>query len=362
MSAIIGTVAKALMIRVAFLSLGLAIPFLALEALSRFLPLEWSEERARFYQYDAELGWRGKPNTSGIFRTLDFTSKVILNSHGLRSPEIGYEKESSKRRILVLGDSFVWGYGVSAEHRFTEKLQVEMADSTVINAGCSGYGTDQELLFFRSEGRRYSADVVAVAVHLRSDVLNNVSSRQYDFYKPVAWSHNGELIFRNVPVVRSSWGYAAAHAIKKRSVFFVWLFARQLGEKTIGRRFADGVNRLIGDSEPPEIISNYTAVEATCTLASALASDIKSSNARAIFIVIPDIRSDTRLIDEKPEYFAVRECLSKLDAQVVDLTETLSTGLVDDAKTPIVFKHDRHWTPHGHTLVAKELAKALAAG
>ncbi len=350
------------MVRLVLLSVGITIPCLMLEGLSRLLPLEWSEERARFYQYDAELGWRGKPNASGTFRTLDFSSWVQLNSHGLRAPEVSYEKKPFERRILVLGDSFVWGYGVNADQRFTEKLREELVGSTVINAGCSGYGTDQELLFFRSEGRRYSADTVIVALHLRSDINNNISSRQYGFHKPVAWSDSGELTFKNVPVVKSSSGYSVANGLKKRSAFLVWLFGRQLGETKVSKLFADGVNTLVRDSEPAEIVSNYTAVEATCTLASRLALEIKNSGARVVFAVIPDIRSDTRVIDEKSEYASIRSCVSELDVRVVDLTEALSQGLVDDAKTPIVFKHDAHWTPHGHSLVARAVAKALRAG
>jgi lysophospholipase L1-like esterase len=351
---------KGIVVRLLLLSLGVAIPCLLLEVLSRILPLDWSEERARFYQYDPELGWRGKANASGTFRTIDFSTWVQLNSHGLRASEIPYEKGVQERRILVLGDSFVWGYGVNADQRFTERLHEGLAKSTVINAGCSGYGTDQELLFYRSEGKRYSADVVIVALHLRSDLKNNISSRQYGSHKPVAWSENGELVFRNVPVAESSWGYAVTNTLRKHSAFLVWLFGRQLGETKISKLFAEGLNTILGDQELPELMSNYTAVDATCTLASTLTAEIRNSNARAVFVVIPDVRPDTRLIDENPEYSAIRGCLSALDAEVVDLTDVLSQGLVDDAATPIVFEHDMHWTPQGHSIVGRAVTQALA--
>lgn len=352
-------VKKELLTRLLLLILGALIPLLVLEGACRILPLDWSEERARFYEYDPELGWKGKPNASGTFRTVDFSSWVQLNSRGLRAPEITYENPSQERRILVLGDSFAWGFGVNADERFTETLQSELNNTTVINAGCSGYGTDQELLFYRSEGKKYSADTVVVALHLRSDPKNNIASRQYGSYKPVAWSENGELTFKNIPVVKSSRGAAITSALKKRSALLVWLFGRRLGESKVGDLFADGVNTILLDRDPPKIISNYSPAESTCALASTLTKEIQSAHAKAVFVVIPDIRPETRQIEEKPEFSEIRGCLSRLPASTIDLTPILSEALKTDTDTPIVFEHDLHWTPTAHHLVGRAVASAL---
>ena len=352
---------KEMFVRFLLLCVGVVVPLLLLEGACRILPLDWSEEQARFYRYDPELGWKGKPNASGTFRTVDFSSWVQLNSRGLRAPETAYKVRPQERRILVLGDSFTWGFGVNANERFTETLQSELNNTSVLNAGCSGYGTDQELLFYRSEGRKYTANTVVVALHLRSDVKNNIASRQYGSYKPVAWSENGKLIFKNIPVAQNSWGAATTNALKKRSALFVWLFGRKLGETKTGEMFANGINILALDRDPPEITSNYSPADVTCALASMLTTEIKNSNSGAVFLVIPDIRPETRQIEEKPEYSDIRKCLSTLDAQVVDLTNPLVEALKNDATTPIVFKHDLHWTPAGHRIVGKALAQALSA-
>ena len=43
----------------------------------------------------------------------------------------------------------------------------------VINAGVSGFGTDQELLWLREEGVKYAPDLVLLAVYPHNDFMNN---------------------------------------------------------------------------------------------------------------------------------------------------------------------------------------------
>src|SRR5262249_54310760 len=66
------------------------------------------DERGAIYQYDAELGWLGDPNTTKPF-AMQSQHSATHNSAGLRDTEL---TEDGRPRILFLGDSFVWGYGV----------------------------------------------------------------------------------------------------------------------------------------------------------------------------------------------------------------------------------------------------------
>ena len=150
------------------------------------------------YLYDHRLGWRNIPHwssrTGGAFLT--------INSKGLRDQESSYDKPSHVTRILVLGDSYAWGYGVSNDEIFTEVMEREyLADGQnieVINAGVSGWGTDQEYLFWIDEGYKYDPDVVVLAFFLNNDPVNNIHARQYGLNKPLFL--NTELNLANVPV------------------------------------------------------------------------------------------------------------------------------------------------------------------
>jgi hypothetical protein len=93
---------------------------------------------------------------------------VRLNSHGLRMDEdIAFEKRRGEQRVLVIGDSTAFGWGVSQGETFSDSLQRRLRSSrgdqwTVINAGVNGYNTSQEVEYFLLTGRRYQPDIVVL--------------------------------------------------------------------------------------------------------------------------------------------------------------------------------------------------------
>jgi lysophospholipase L1-like esterase len=92
---------------------------------------------------------------------------VTLNSHGLRDEEIPYEKPAGERRILVLGDSVAFGWGVDQGDTFSDRMEPRLKQLTggawqVINAGVNGYTSEQELEYLSIEGLRYSPDIVVL--------------------------------------------------------------------------------------------------------------------------------------------------------------------------------------------------------
>src|SRR5262245_37981594 len=124
-----------------------------------FKPMYVSPERDQFWKYDSLLGWANQPGQEGIFETPQFRTVVRINEKGLRDRPHSYERQNNLERILVLGDSFAWGYGVEESERFSQLLEKSL-DVEVINAGVSGYSTDQELLWYRREGIKYQTDLI----------------------------------------------------------------------------------------------------------------------------------------------------------------------------------------------------------
>lgn len=150
------------------------------------------------YIYDERLGWRNIPNWRASTRGFSLS----INSKGLRDREYTYEKPEAVKRILVLGDSFAWGYGVSDHEIFTEVLETRLEQNPtaweVINTGVSGWGTDQEYLYLLEEGFRYEPDIVILSFFLVNDPDNNARSPQYGLNKPVFLDES--LTLANVPV------------------------------------------------------------------------------------------------------------------------------------------------------------------
>ena len=69
------------------------------------------------------------------------------------------------RRMIVLGDSFVWGYGVDDHQIFTSLMEKKAGPPLeVINLGVSGFGNDQEFLLWNSLGYRWKPDEVLLLI------------------------------------------------------------------------------------------------------------------------------------------------------------------------------------------------------
>jgi lysophospholipase L1-like esterase len=93
---------------------------------------------------------------------------VRINSHGLRGREIDYAKPPGTRRVLMLGDSLTFGWGVpenevtsaAVERKLNDKLKD--ARWEVINSGVGNYNTRLEVHYLEKEGLRYEPDVVVL--------------------------------------------------------------------------------------------------------------------------------------------------------------------------------------------------------
>jgi len=165
-----------------------------------FLQEPGFERTGHRYLYDPQLGWRNIPH----WRASTGGQPLTINSGGLRGPEVSLVKPPDVRRILVLGDSYAWGYGVADQEVFPFVLQQQLnGDSVrwqVLNGGVSGWGTDQQYLFLKYEGLAYAPDIVVVALFTGNDFANNSATNQYTLNKPVLVDE--QLHVANVPVPR----------------------------------------------------------------------------------------------------------------------------------------------------------------
>lgn len=166
-----------------------------------YLEEQGHEVTGHRYLYDENLGWRNIPG----WRAMTFGKPLTINSVGHRiQREYVPDKPAGVKRILVLGDSYAWGYGVADDDVFSEVLQdrLDQRDLAweVINTGVSGWGTDQQYLYLKQEGMAFAPDIVVLAFFIGNDIDNNVAATQYELNKPVFVGR--KLALRNVPVPR----------------------------------------------------------------------------------------------------------------------------------------------------------------
>ena len=158
-----------------------------------------------FFEFDPLLGWRKTPGGQGWHETTEYRVLERINSKGLRGPECPYEKPKGEFRILALGDSFCEGYSVAQRDHFTQRLQDKLNGRNdgrryrVLNGGTRGYSTDQELLFFETEGYKYSPDLV-ILMFYNNDVWYNSTRVAYHKRKPMFRLDGDRLELVNVPL------------------------------------------------------------------------------------------------------------------------------------------------------------------
>ena len=107
--------------------------------------------------WDDELGWKSPPNFSAEY----YDHTVKTNSLGFRDTE--WDIAGSDGRILLLGDSFGWGWGVPVDSCFANHIE-RITGREVINMSVSGYSTDQELLIYDNM-KNYSHDTVILQLY-----------------------------------------------------------------------------------------------------------------------------------------------------------------------------------------------------
>jgi hypothetical protein len=167
--------------------------------------------RGEFWKQERGYGWLHHPGLEAPWFDDhgEYSLTVKMNSRGLRDVEHDYAKPPGVFRILLLGDSYMEGMQVRAEEIFPRVLEKALANRgrrvEVINASAAEWGTDNELVWLREEGWKYSPDLVLLAFTTANDVRNNSVDLNLRVpspnpYKPTfTLAPDGGLLFHPMP-------------------------------------------------------------------------------------------------------------------------------------------------------------------
>lgn len=135
-------------------------------------------------RFDPSLGWANEPRARALVVTGDVRYRASINSLGFRDPPMSLEKRPGQRRVLFLGDSMTWGWGVNDGERFTDLVAGALGERVeVFNAAVPGYGTDQQLWTLEARGDEIAPDLV-VLVFVLNDIPECERALAYDMRKP----------------------------------------------------------------------------------------------------------------------------------------------------------------------------------
>ena len=326
------------------------------------------------------------PGFDGWIKSREFTSRVTINSLGLRGPERGYAKPAGTRRILVLGDSFTEAAQVAERDSTVSRLESALnARGTdryeVLNAGIGGWGTGQQLVYLREEGYRYTPDLVVVMLYLGNDVFDNSYALQGSPKNP----HEPYWVFRDD-------GRFEPMEFRTRKPEDVSPMVSTLRERTLLYNvFETGVLVKLQDAEDDEELRanrfnlNKMAIHATKS------SDRQDNAWRVTLTLLQQVR---QLGDERgfqtavviaPAAFQVydadwqallTENKLKPDEWSPDLPNAVlavNAGMVSAPMLDLLpalhdaapggerlyYPYDKHWTSAGHAVAAREIERFL---
>jgi len=340
-----------------------------------------------FYEHDDLLGWRKIPDEEGVLIQPEYAVRKKINSKGLRGREYSYEKPSSGVfRVLCLGDSYCEGYAVDLRDLFTGKLENLLNarnDGThyeVINGGTGGYSTDQELLFYETEGKKYRPDLVVLLFYY-NDVVVNTMATYWDVQKPVFELQGGKLQLTNVPVPKATKRVASAQSIAQ------WMSSNSRIYSFLADSFTQIPWFWRGSASAQKMPPSYRefivfqsspsadtqhAWEVTEALLGRLTGDVDSAGAQLVVFRVPFKATIYREEFESLErHWHIPQELCDPNRPRKDLTAVcrrLSIPLIDPQKRfeelaeaskargkRLYFVLDDHWNKEGNELVARIL-------
>jgi lysophospholipase L1-like esterase len=302
---------------------------------------------------------------------------IATNRSGFRcAHDFVRRKPAHKRRVLLFGDSFTAGDGVSNGYRFGDHLEKAIGGLEVYNFGIPGTGTDQHYLAYREYARDIEHDLLVIAVFVEN--IRRVASRYRWAYtpegdkrlypKPYYTLERGRLQLGGVPVRKGALpdaeieGVDAGHIAKferfprlKR----VWRQLRdhpRVGGVLAEYRVMERLQRLTGYQPVPEWDDpTHPAVETTLAI---LEHWIREDGGPALIVPIP--LHHHVLGFARPNY---RDVLQKAATRShAGFWDPLPDLLRYDAKLradALHFRLDGHLTKRGHEVLAHHLAPVV---
>jgi hypothetical protein len=325
--------------------LVLATAFLALEVNLRLGPGMteiWNPLRG-FHEADEVLGWRGKENIRRRFRTDVLDVVVEHDERGFRRPEPP-RPENAGRRLLILGDSLGWGWGVEQGKLFSDRLQEAWGEGVaVFNRSVNAYSTGQEYLLLQQELARESFEDILVVVS-RTDFDENGGGHTY---RPFFEVGESGLRVRNQPPPRPL-----------KSDLEDWLDDRSRALQFLSWQAAS-FSRWLDEVRPErEEEERVPRVGITVRLIEEMVGRARRHGARIHFAYAS---TDLATVSTPPELElarVVREAAEHAGGFFVDLNPPILRAQQRGGHPTI--PGDGHWSGPGHRIVAQTLLAHFA--
>ena len=120
---------------------------------------------------------------------------IRTNSFGMRDEEPRMEDGDSLHRIVVIGDSNTFGFGIPGEDVYPKVLEkllnekIQDGQFEVLNLGVGGYSTRDEALVLEYKGIRWNPELVVIGYVLNDPEIDPIQPLHTYYQEPRWWQY-----------------------------------------------------------------------------------------------------------------------------------------------------------------------------
>jgi len=308
------------------------------------------------FTLDREVGYLLTPGFEGCLERAELEACFTTGAAGLRGADPRPRRPGTVR-ILVLGDSMAWGYGVADDETFPHRLERSLAEShpgrdvQVLNGAVPGYGTADQLAWLQQRGAELDPDVVIVQFFSINDFEDNrIPARLW------ATLYDGMLTSRFDVAAAHGWPWSlrVKSWLKVNSHLFR-LLSDRLGYLAIRWGMTDRLGDLWqnGEDFSPE------DAERTVRYLREIAATAEELGATPLFLFTT---GQDQVLTPDPEPLRSAAVVERAAAEAgvpwLDVTPRLRRR---EDRDRLFYPRDGHWTATGHRAVAEILHRELVA-
>ena len=345
---------------------------LIIEGILRWLSPQIHQHDVLF-QPDTQLGWTFIPEKTGaVVYPGEANQYIQINDSGFRDHDDFINTEKTKK-VMVIGDSFVSNVAVQDDEVFTEVMESQWEDVTVMNFGVNGYGQVQEYLLLNQWLPKTQPDLVIQMIYLRNDFRDNVYNDNWLYTKPSAVLSGED----DVSIQRTPEDKPLKRKLKPKLSGLKKMHLYHFVKNRL-QNVAANINKTNSKYRPPEIdlcnpfmddeIENQYAILQALLLKTKQYLD--TSGIPIVFVLAPSIAQvqdeqwtaienydkGIKLQRDFPNSmlleFATRNELLMLDL-LPELQKQSRTG------NTLYNTYEQHWTAHGNKIVAASIIDFL---
>jgi lysophospholipase L1-like esterase len=269
-----------------------------------------------------KLPFHHYPNKAGHY----YGVSVETNSLGLRDYEYSIEKPENMKRVIFLGDSFTFGWGVPLKKLYSKQVEKMLSrvgqKAQVINMGVGNYNSIMEVELFKQKGLILEPDMV-VLMYFVNDT-------------------------EPVPRVKSK----AEYFVLKHSYFMAFLFDRLVKLKTAFDKNFDWKKyylSLYSQENAVNLAENEKAIKELINLC-------RTHQIKLVIVNIPELRSLKQYQFDKATMH-IKDLAAEGKVPFLDLLPAL---VGQEAESLWVSEEDPHASELANRIIAEEIYDKIA--